>query len=292
MQDYLRSQQQPVVLNGRTSSWENVLPGVPQGSVLGSLLFLIYINDIPEGTKSIYQIFADDTSLFSIVKKDELSQNNLNSDLKKVSEWGHQWKVIFNYDPRKQRTEVHFSRRLNQDSPLPLDFNDNTVQTIEVHEHVGLSLDKKLDFNIHIDNKINKCNKIIGIMKRLSLSISRDSLPTIYKMFACPHLDYADIIYHKPCNVNFESKLKRVQYNACFTITGAIQGTNRDSIYAELGLESLSARRLYRKLLFFYKIVRGISPAYQTAYINFVSERNHNTRSLSQRHLEETFCST
>ena len=58
-----------------------------------------------------------------------------------------------------------------------------------------------------------------------------------------------------------------------------IQGTNRDNIYAELGLESLSARRWYRELLFFYKIVHGLSPAYLAAYINFASERNHNTRS-------------
>ena len=76
MQDYLRSRQQCVVLSGQTSSWGNVLAGVPQGSVLGPILFLIYINDIPVGFKSISKIFADDTSLFSIVIKDELSQNN------------------------------------------------------------------------------------------------------------------------------------------------------------------------------------------------------------------------
>ena len=200
--------------------------------------------------------------------------------------------MLFNPDLRKQATEVYLSRKLNQDSPLPLDFNDNTVQTVEVHNHLGLSLDKKLDFNIHIENKINKCNKMIGIMKRLSLSISRDSLLTIYKSFIRPHLDYADIIYDKPGNVNFESKLERVQYNACLAITGAIRGTNRENIYAELGLESLSVRRWYRKLLFFYKIVHGLSPDYLTAYINFASERSHNTRSSTKIHLEEPICRT
>ena len=74
MQDYLRSRQQPVVLNAQTSSWEKVLVGVPQGSVLGPVLVLIYINHILEGIRSIFKIFADDTSLFSIVKKDGLSQ--------------------------------------------------------------------------------------------------------------------------------------------------------------------------------------------------------------------------
>ena len=89
----------------------------------------------------------------------------------------------FNPDPRKQTTEIYFSRKLNQDSPLPFDFNDNTVEVynyVEVHNYLGLPLDKKLDFNIHIENKTNKCNKMIGIMKRLSLSILRDSLLTMY----------------------------------------------------------------------------------------------------------------
>ena len=160
--------------------------------------------------------------------------------MKKISEWAHQWKMLFNPDPRKQATEVYFSRKLNQDSPLPLDFNDNTVQTVEVHNHLGLSLDKKLDFNVHIENKINKCNKMIGIMKRLSLSFSSDSLLTINKSFVRPHLDYADMIYDKLYNAIFESKLERVQYNACLAITGAIGGTNRDSIYAELGLARIT----------------------------------------------------
>ena len=95
--------------------------------------------------------------------------------------------MFFDPDSRKEAKQVCFSRRINQDSPLPLDFNDNTVHTVEPHEHFGLSLDKKLDFNIHIDNKINTCNKITSIMKRLSFSISRDSLLTIYKMFVQPH---------------------------------------------------------------------------------------------------------
>ena len=198
--------------------------------------------------------------------------------------------MVFNPDPRKQATEVYFSRKQNQDTSLPLEFNDNTVQVVEVLKHLGLSLDKKLDFNIRVDNKINKCNKLIGIMKRLSLSISRNSILTIYKTIVRPHLDHADIIYDKPGNVNFESKLERVQYKACLAITGAIQGTNRGSIYAQLGPESLLARRWYQKLIFFYKTVHSLSPIYLTAYINFACEKIHNTRLSSQRHLEEPIC--
>ena len=120
----------------------------------------------------------------------------------------------------------------------------------------------------------------------------RDILLTICKSFVCPHLDYTDTIYDKPSNVNFESKLERVQYNACLAITSTIRSTNRDSIYAELSLESLSARRWYWKLLFFYKVVHGLSPAYLAAYINFASERSHNIRLSTQRHLQEPICKT
>ena len=78
-------------------------------------------------------------------------------------------------------------------------------------------------------------------MKLFSLSILHGSLQ--YKSFVRPHLDSVDIIYDNPGNEIFESKLERVQYNACLVITGAIPGTSRDSIYAELGLELLSTRR-------------------------------------------------
>ena len=83
----------------------------------------------------------------------------------KISEWAHQWNFFFNSDPRTQKTEVYFSRKQNQGSPLSLDFNDNTIQTVEVNNHHVLSLDKKIGFNIQIDNKINKSNRI-GIIKQ------------------------------------------------------------------------------------------------------------------------------
>ena len=75
--------------------------------------------------------------------------------------------MLFHPDPKKQATEVYFPKKKNQDSPLPLAFKDNTVETVEVHKHLGLSLDKKLDFNVHIDNKINECNKNNGHDERI-----------------------------------------------------------------------------------------------------------------------------
>ena len=87
-----------MVLNGQCSNWSPVLAGVPQGSILGPLLFLIYINDLPEGLQSSVKLFADDTSLFSTVYDPNMSADQLDKDLKKISDWAYEWKMIINPD--------------------------------------------------------------------------------------------------------------------------------------------------------------------------------------------------
>ena len=99
--DYLQERQQRVVLNCQSSSWEAIKSGVPQGLVLGPLLFLIYINDLSDGFSSTCKIFADDRSIFSFVDDKYVSCDELNSDLKKISDWALQWKMKFNPDPNK-----------------------------------------------------------------------------------------------------------------------------------------------------------------------------------------------
>ena len=92
---------------------------------------------------------------------------------------------------------------------------------------MGIVLNSKLDFKFHVDQKIKKCNKLIGLIRRLSVSVPRKVLVTIYKSFIRPHLNYCDILYDKPENKNFQNKLEKVQYRACLAITGAIKGTSR-----------------------------------------------------------------
>ena len=109
IQNYLSNRKQRVVLNNYNSEYTSVESGVPQGSVLRPLLFLIYINDLETNIKSNIKFFADDTMLFSIVKNPDLSARDLNHDLVKIQNWAHQWKLEFNPDPTKQATEVLFS---------------------------------------------------------------------------------------------------------------------------------------------------------------------------------------
>ena len=175
--------------NGQISSWLNVTAGVPQGSVFGPLLFLIYINDLPDEITSSCKIFADDTSLFSKIENKSYSNFQLNKDLETISKGAFQWKMLFNLDPVKQAMEVRFSYKQDRVVYPPLQFNNNNVQSANSQKHLGLVLDSKLDFNEHVNNKINKCNKSIGIMKKLSLTLSRNSLLTVYKTFVRPILD-------------------------------------------------------------------------------------------------------
>ena len=92
--------------------------GVPQGSVLGPFLFLIYINDLSDNLISNAKLFADDTSLFSVVHDVNTSAKELNDDLKKVNDWAFQWKMSFNPDPSKQHPEVIFSRKSKRSTIL------------------------------------------------------------------------------------------------------------------------------------------------------------------------------
>ena len=112
--DFLKDRKQRDVLNGQNSSWANVEAGVPQGSILGPLLFLIYINDLPDNLSTNVKLFADDAYLFSVVQDIATSSCNLNYDLNRVREWAFQWKIIFNPEPSKQAQEVIFTRKLQK----------------------------------------------------------------------------------------------------------------------------------------------------------------------------------
>ena len=154
LKNYLSARQQRVFLHGQTSSWQNVSAGVPQGSVLGPLLFLIYINDLLDGITSSCKIFADSTSLFSKIERKSCSNFKLDKGLKTISKWAFRWKVLFNRDPRKQPREVGFSHKNDNG-----DFNNKDYQLTNSLKHLGSVLGSKLDFNEHVNNKVNGINK-------------------------------------------------------------------------------------------------------------------------------------
>ena len=151
LENYLSGRYQRVVLNGQTSSWRPVLAGVPQGSILGPLLFLIYINDLPNDLKSNAIFFADDTSLFTIVKDKKESANILNNDLLLISRWAYNWKMLFNPHPTKPAQEVLFSRKKQNQIHPTISLNNIQIEKVPYQKHLGLILDQKLKFKQHID---------------------------------------------------------------------------------------------------------------------------------------------
>ena len=281
LENYLHKRKQRVVLNGQTSNWADINAGVPQGSVLGPLLFLIYINDLSEGLKSNVKLFADDTSIFSVVNDTNISCKELNDDLIKINNWAYQWKMSFNPDPNKSATEVIFSHKSIQHPHPPIYFNNIPVNSKPYTKHLGMVLDSKLNFNFHLNDKICKANRGIGIIRKLNCELSRRTLITVYKSFIRPNLDYGDIIYDQPNNDSFINKLESVQYNASLAITGAIKGTSKERLYEELGLESLSKRRWYRRMCLFWKIINNSAPKYLTILLPSTQySRNPNRQNL------------
>ena len=246
--DFLSFRKQRVVLNGQVSHWTSIEPGVPQGSILGPLLFLIYINYLSDDFSTNAKLFADNTSLFSVVRDIKTSATHLNNDLRKISNWAFQLKMSFNPDPSKQAQEVIFSRKLQKISHPSIYFNNIPIEQVSSQKHLGMILDAKLNFQENIKNLLTKVNKTIGLLRKLQNILPRGSLLTIFKSFVRPHLDYGNVIYDQSYNNTFHQKMESIQYNAALAITGAIRGSSREKLYQELGLESLQQRRWYKKL--------------------------------------------
>ena len=152
-ENYLHNRKQRVVLNGSYSDYSSIESGVPQGSVLGPLLFLVYINDLERNIKSNIKFFADDTMLFSEVKEPVTSANDLKHDLGMVYQWAYRWKMEFNPNPTKQATEDIFSCKKNSVNHPPLTFNGDVVKVNE-QKHLGLTLEPGLSFEKHLSEKI------------------------------------------------------------------------------------------------------------------------------------------
>ena len=208
--------------------------------------------------------------------------------------------MSFNPDPTKQAVQVVFSRKSKKSDHPKIYFNDTEVMTVNEHKHLGLILDAKLSFASHINEKIMKARKGLGIIKSLSRFLSVKSLDQIFKMYIRPHLDFCDVIYHVPCithpfdssiNLNYlMNTVERMQYHAALAITGTWKGTSFDKIYEELGWESLTDRRWARRLFQFYKIQNDLTPPYLKAQIPPIPPRPFSIRSGNV--LNEIRCNT
>ena len=200
--------------------------------------------DSSENLKSTVKLFADDTSIFHVVKDPNTSAEILNHDLTKISEWAYRWKMSFNPDPSKQAQEILFSNKVMKTNHPNIIFNGNTVQKSANQKHLGLTLDETLTFNGHITSKLTT-NELISNLRKLYHYMPRDSVATIYKSFIRPHLDYADVVFDKTCNANFPNRIESAQYNPALAITGTIRDTSKEKLHQELGFQTMKERRWF-----------------------------------------------
>ena len=174
---------------------------------------------------STVKLFADDTSLFSVVNVPNISANELNKDLELISEWAYKWKISFNPDKNKQAQEVVFSRKQSKPKHSQLLFNKTPAAYSSSQKHLEIILDEKLSFTNHIKVKIQKTVIGINVIKSLNNILPRQALLSICKSFVRPHLDYGDVIYDQPNNESLCQTIESVQHKAALAITVAIKGT-------------------------------------------------------------------
>ena len=238
VEEFLTGRQQCVVVNGEKSSPGCVTSGIPQGTVLGPLLFVVYINDILENITSDGFLFADDTKIFKMVtsRDDAL---NLQSDINALRKWSEKWGMEFN------REKCHV---------LTLGKFENTKYTHRYHlggdeiEHVfsekdlGITIDSELTYDDHISNKIRVANGIVGLMRR---SFSYLDPPTFKKLFCAfvrPHLEYGQSIWspHLQKHIN---AIENVQKRATKLVDG-LKNLDYEERLRSCNLTTLHFRRM------------------------------------------------
>ena len=259
---YLSDRTQSVVLNSVTSTAKSTSAGVPQGSVLGPLLFLIYVNDISENLLSLTRLFADDSSLFFSASNLRDIEGILNHDLIIVTQWARQWMINFN--PNK--TEAMLFRYLqNQEYPTLL-FDNVTVKFVSQHKHLGLTFSENMKWKCHIDSILTSASRMIGIMRKLKYVFSRRSLNQIYVTYVRPVLEFSSVVWDG-CTIEQQNSLEKLQNEAARIVTGLTKSVTLNRLYRECGWQTLQERCTNQRLKLMYKAVNGMVPSYNSDLI-------------------------
>lgn len=255
---YLFGRRQRVVLNGQMSKWAYIQAGVPQGSILGPLLFLVYINDIVNELQASVRLFADDTSLYMIVDSPNSAALVLNNDLAHITAWAAEWLVDFN---ASKTNSMLISRRRNPVQHPPLHMNGIMIEDTKLHKHLGLSFSNTCSWNEHISKIAAAAWSRLNLLRGLKFRLKRHSLEKMYFSYIRPLLEYSDSVWD---NASTESKkqLDAVHIEAARIITGATKLCSLEKLFADLGWDSLQERRNKHKLMILYKIINGLTPQY------------------------------
>ena len=250
VKNWLSNRKQRVVINGTASDWATVTSGVPQGSVLGPVLFIIYINDIDVGLNNFISKFADDTKIGNSIS-DERDRLNLQEDLRKISEWSERWEMPFNVN------KCHILHVGTRNQKFDYEMNGVKLDSVQCVKDLGVSIASNLKFSRQCKDAAGKANRMLGFINRNFSFKNKDIILPLYISLVRPHLEYA-VQFWSPHHTKDIAKLEAVQRRATKMIT-SLRNKSYEERLASLNLFSLEKRRLRGKLIECFKILKGFT---------------------------------
>ena len=223
LESYLSNRRQRVVIDGIYSQEVPINAGVPQGSRLGPLLFIIYINDILNDLECDGLLFADDTCLTAVDQDPSLTTSKINRDLQKIADWSNIWKVTFNASKTK---DMIFSNKVLNNSP-PILFNIIVVDRVASHKHLGVYLTPTLDWSLQVHETCMKAYRKLAVLRSVKL-LHRNTLDLLYKLTIRSIIDYGLLVYGTTLKQSDLKRYEQIQYRAGKLITGALHLTRSE----------------------------------------------------------------
>ena len=223
-----------VTVNEEKSTWKSVTSGIPQGSVLGPILFVLFINDLPDLVNSSIYLFADDTKIFNKIQTIQ-DATILQDDLNILSDWSDQW--LLRFHPEKCKL-IHFGKN-NPSSPYTL--KSKNLQSGNQEKDIGVTIDKDLTFDNHIAEKVNKANSMFALLRKTFQFLDKNTFLPLYKTLVRTQLEYANSVWAPYRSKHIEA-IENVQRRATKQLPGM-----KNLSYSErlkiLKLPTLSFRR-------------------------------------------------
>ena len=269
------------------SSFKSTNAGVPQGSVLGPMLFLVYVNDISESLLSLTRLFADDSSLFYSASNIQDIEGIINYDLQVLISWAKQW--LINFNPQKTEALLFTLKQIERFPNLI--FNNIPIQFVEAHKHLGMTLSNNGLWHNHIDNILTSAAKIVGIMRKFKFTFTRISLNRIFFSYVIPVLEYSSVVWDG-CSLQDSNALDKLQTEAARIVTGLTRSVSLKKLYRECEWISLAERREQQKIIFMFKTMNGFVPPYISDLIPPVIREVTNYPLRNQNNITTPFCRT
>ena len=247
IKEFLVGRSQYVSVNGAKSSSGSVLSGIPQGTVMGLLLFVIYINDILENITSDGFLFADDTKVFRIItsKEDAL---HLQSDIDSLKKWSEVWGMEFNRDKCHVLTLGNFDNILYTHR---YKIGDEEIEHVFTEKDLGVTIDSGLTFEDHISEKVRAANGIVGLVRRSFSYLDPPSFKKIFCIFVRPHLEYAQPVWAPHMQKHIDV-IEKVQMRATKLVDGLGKLDYEDRL-RKCDLTTLLFRRMRGDMIEIYK---------------------------------------